>query len=75
MSTYLFHGPDLLWSLDQLRNDNAQGEYYITDCPGILRAAGKRVLADDGLQPCESLSINSPADLAEVEQAMAALGY
>ena len=25
---------DLLVALDQLRADNAQGEYYITDCPG-----------------------------------------
>ncbi len=33
MSTYLFRTDALLWALGQLRNDNAQKEYYLTDCP------------------------------------------
>ncbi|HHK41234.1 MAG TPA: glycosyl transferase family 2, partial [Planctomycetaceae bacterium] len=43
MSTYVFDPEALLQSLEQLDNRNQQGEYYITDCPGILKAAGKRV--------------------------------
>ena len=70
MSTYLFNGADLIWALDQLRNDNVQGEYYITDGPGILKAAGKDVQALDVLQPCEALSINNLAELAVVEEEM-----
>jgi bifunctional UDP-N-acetylglucosamine pyrophosphorylase/glucosamine-1-phosphate N-acetyltransferase/UDP-N-acetylglucosamine pyrophosphorylase len=70
MSTYVFDGRLLLWALDRLKNDNAQREYYITDCPGILRGDGRNVLALDCLQPCEALSINNPADLAEVEVVM-----
>jgi bifunctional UDP-N-acetylglucosamine pyrophosphorylase/glucosamine-1-phosphate N-acetyltransferase/UDP-N-acetylglucosamine pyrophosphorylase len=67
LSCYVFQCGDLLASLDSLDNANAQGEYYITDCPGILLAAGKDVVALDVLKPCESLSINTMEDLAVVE--------
>jgi bifunctional UDP-N-acetylglucosamine pyrophosphorylase/glucosamine-1-phosphate N-acetyltransferase/UDP-N-acetylglucosamine pyrophosphorylase len=70
MSTYLFDGKELLRALDRIDNRNAQGEYYITDCPGVLRAEGKDVRALDALAPCESLSINTVDDLAAVEAAM-----
>jgi bifunctional UDP-N-acetylglucosamine pyrophosphorylase/glucosamine-1-phosphate N-acetyltransferase len=71
MSYYVFRCRDLLDSLDHLRADNAQGEYYITDCPGVLVAQGKRVSARNVLQPCEALSINTIEELAAVEEAMA----
>lgn len=70
MSTYVFAAGDLLWSLDQLTADNAQREYYLTDCPGVLKKAGKSVVAANVLQPCEALSINTPAELAAVEEEM-----
>ena len=70
MSTYVFRGSDLLPTLDELRNDNQQGEFYITDCPGILRAAGKDVRALPVLKPCEALSINNLAQLKIVEEEM-----
>jgi bifunctional UDP-N-acetylglucosamine pyrophosphorylase/glucosamine-1-phosphate N-acetyltransferase/UDP-N-acetylglucosamine pyrophosphorylase len=70
MSTYVFHAPDLRFALDRLKNENAQKEYYLTDCPGILRAAGKRVLALPVLQPCEALSVNNMAELRIVESEM-----
>jgi len=70
LSTYVFHGPDLLRSLEGIRSDNAQGEYYITDCPGVLLAEGKDVRALPVLEPCEVLSINSMEELAVVEDAM-----
>lgn len=70
MSTYVFAGPDLLRALDQLKNDNRQGEYYITDCPGILRREGQEVRALPILKPCEALSINSPDELEIVEREM-----
>ena len=37
MSTYLFKTPELLWALSKLENSNAQGEFYLTDCPQILK--------------------------------------
>jgi bifunctional UDP-N-acetylglucosamine pyrophosphorylase / glucosamine-1-phosphate N-acetyltransferase len=70
VSTYVFNAKDLLAALDQLRADNSQREYYITDCPAILLAAGKKVAALDVLKPCEALSINSPEELAQVEKVM-----
>ncbi len=74
LSCYVFHGPDLLQALDEIRSDNAQGEYYITDCPGVLLAGGKDVRALNVLQPCESLSINNMDELAVVEETMRAMG-
>jgi len=67
VSTYLFDSQELLRALDKLTDDNAQGEYYITDCPAILLAAGKNVQALKVLEPCEAMSINSMEELAEVE--------
>jgi bifunctional UDP-N-acetylglucosamine pyrophosphorylase / glucosamine-1-phosphate N-acetyltransferase len=70
VSTYVFDSQELLWALDQLRADNSQREYYITDCPAILLAAGKQVEALPILKPVEALSINSPDELAIVEKAI-----
>jgi bifunctional UDP-N-acetylglucosamine pyrophosphorylase/glucosamine-1-phosphate N-acetyltransferase/UDP-N-acetylglucosamine pyrophosphorylase len=68
MSTYVFASSDLLWALERLTADNAQGEYYLTDCPGVLKQAGRRVVAVNALQPCEALSINTLEELAAVEE-------
>lgn len=70
VSTYVFNAKELLSALDELRADNSQREYYITDCPAILLSAGKPVAALDVLKPCEALSINSPEELAQVEVVM-----
>jgi bifunctional UDP-N-acetylglucosamine pyrophosphorylase/glucosamine-1-phosphate N-acetyltransferase/UDP-N-acetylglucosamine pyrophosphorylase len=70
MSCYLFNSADLLAALGELRADNAQKEYYITDAPGVLRAAGKDVRALPVLQACEVLSINTVEELQAVERAM-----
>jgi UDP-N-acetylglucosamine diphosphorylase/glucosamine-1-phosphate N-acetyltransferase len=74
VSTYLFDAAELLEALDKLTDDNAQKEYYITDCPAILLAAGKKVAALKVLEPCEALSINSMDDLAVVEQELQRIG-
>jgi len=75
MSTYVFNTPDLLFALDRLSNDNAQGEYYITDCASILREAGRSVDALPVLQECEALSINNVDELRLVDEKMRAMGY
>ncbi|MBI2477501.1 MAG: NTP transferase domain-containing protein, partial [Planctomycetia bacterium] len=41
MSTYVFDAVELLVALDQLTDENRQREYYLTDCPGILKRQGK----------------------------------
>ncbi|QDT06177.1 Bifunctional protein GlmU [Rubripirellula lacrimiformis] len=75
MSTYLFQTPDLLQSLDMLSNDNAQAEYYLTDCARLLRESGRPVEALPVLQQCESLSINNPDELRLVDEKMRTMGY
>lgn len=75
MSTYLFRCPDLLWALSKLDNNNAQSEYYLTDCPQILKADQRKVNALAVLEPCESLSINTIEELSIVESKMRELGY
>lgn len=70
MSTYLFDCQELLGALEFIRPNNKQGEYYITDCPGILKEQGKRVAALAVLQPVEALSINTVDDLGAVEEAL-----
>lgn len=69
-SVYLFKADALLAVLDQLTAENAQREYYITDCPRLLLEAGKSVDARNVLQPIESLGVNSQADVQEVESAL-----
>lgn len=70
MSTYLFASGDLVWALDHLTTDNAQREYYVTDCPAILKAAGKTIDAKPVLQALEAMSINTVEELAAVENEM-----
>jgi bifunctional UDP-N-acetylglucosamine pyrophosphorylase/glucosamine-1-phosphate N-acetyltransferase/UDP-N-acetylglucosamine pyrophosphorylase len=75
MSTYVFEGRDLVETLGKLTNENRQREYYITDSPGILKAAHKSVRAWPALAPCEALSINSVEELRAVEEEMRKMGY
>jgi bifunctional UDP-N-acetylglucosamine pyrophosphorylase/glucosamine-1-phosphate N-acetyltransferase/UDP-N-acetylglucosamine pyrophosphorylase len=70
LSTYVFRADALLAALERLTANNVQGEYYLTDCPGVLKAAGERVEALCVLEPCEALSINTPQELAAVEREM-----
>jgi bifunctional UDP-N-acetylglucosamine pyrophosphorylase/glucosamine-1-phosphate N-acetyltransferase/UDP-N-acetylglucosamine pyrophosphorylase len=75
MSTYAFRTEALLWALLRLSNQNAQGEFYLTDCPAILRNAGNRVEATAVLESCESLSINTQEEAQLVEAKMKEMGY
>ncbi len=70
MSYYVFDCVELLDALQHVRADNVQGEYYITDCPGVMVDQGKEVRALDVLQPCEALGINTIDEVAVVEAAM-----
>jgi bifunctional UDP-N-acetylglucosamine pyrophosphorylase / glucosamine-1-phosphate N-acetyltransferase len=73
LSCYIFNCRDLLDALEAIRCDNAQGEYYLTDCPGALLAMGRDVRALNVLKPCEALSINNMDELAAAEAEMRAL--
>lgn len=75
MSTYMFDRDSLLWALGQLKNQNAQAEYYLTDAPQLLKQAGKGVDAVSVLRACEALSINTVDELGAVESKMQEMGY
>jgi len=65
-STYVFDRAALFESLDQVRPDNAQQEYYLTDCVAILLGRGRRVEADACLRPEEAVGVNDRAQLAAI---------
>lgn len=59
-------GAHLLALLDQVGNDNAKREYYLTDIVGLARAAGLKAAAVEG-EVEELLGINSKVELAAAE--------
>ncbi len=68
MSCYVFDNRRLFPALSRITRHNAQGEYYLTDCPAELLAEGEPVVAINVLQACEALSINTVDELAVVER-------
>jgi bifunctional UDP-N-acetylglucosamine pyrophosphorylase/glucosamine-1-phosphate N-acetyltransferase len=70
---FAFAGPELFAALKQLRPENQQAEYYLTDCAEILLKAGKTVLAENCLSIEEAMGVNTQEQLAEVASIMQAL--
>ncbi|NMJ43612.1 bifunctional UDP-N-acetylglucosamine diphosphorylase/glucosamine-1-phosphate N-acetyltransferase GlmU [Roseomonas sp. JC162] len=58
--------PDLFRWLAAVRNDNAKGEYYLTDVVALARAEGRSVRAVEAPE-AELRGINSKAELAGAE--------
>jgi bifunctional UDP-N-acetylglucosamine pyrophosphorylase / glucosamine-1-phosphate N-acetyltransferase len=54
--------------LSRLSNNNAQGEYYLTDVVAMAVAEGIPVIASAAASEIEVLGINSPVQLAELER-------
>jgi len=54
--------------LGALGNDNAKGEFYLTDAVGIARAKGHRAVAVEGVEE-EFQGVNSRGELAAAERA------
>lgn len=61
---YCFDMQALLASLDKLTNDNAQGEYYLTDVPEIMLRDGRRVGTAHHDDYIELQGCNTRAELA-----------
>jgi bifunctional UDP-N-acetylglucosamine pyrophosphorylase/glucosamine-1-phosphate N-acetyltransferase len=68
VSLYCFDAAALRWVVGRLRNDNAKGEYYLTDALGLLRSGGHKLAAVPAVPPREVLSINDRVQLAEVNE-------
>ena len=54
--------------LAALTNNNAQGEYYLTDIVAMAVAEGVRVTATAATSETEVLGVNSPVQLADLER-------
>ena len=68
VGTYVVDGAFLFEALDQIRPQNAQGEYYLTDIVGLAVAQGRPVAAVQLQQAAEGLGVNTRAQLAEAER-------
>ncbi|MEG0015889.1 bifunctional UDP-N-acetylglucosamine diphosphorylase/glucosamine-1-phosphate N-acetyltransferase GlmU, partial [Gordonibacter sp.] len=62
---YCFDTRALFDALGQVDDNNAQGEFYLTDVLAICRAAGRPVLALPASDVAECLGVNSRLQLAE----------
>ncbi|MEG1284427.1 MAG: bifunctional UDP-N-acetylglucosamine diphosphorylase/glucosamine-1-phosphate N-acetyltransferase GlmU [Romboutsia sp.] len=67
---YCFNGKSLRKSLDLLGNNNAQGEYYLTDTIKIMRDNGHKVGAFEGSTIEELMGVNSRVELSKAEEIM-----
>ncbi|MDX6445176.1 MAG: bifunctional UDP-N-acetylglucosamine pyrophosphorylase / glucosamine-phosphate N-acetyltransferase [Blastocatellia bacterium] len=67
---YCFDSKKLFQALEQVRPTNSQGEYYLTDVPGILRDAGEQVSVYQHHDAREVSGVNTRAELAEFENLM-----
>ena len=65
--TYAFDAEPLAAALRGLSNDNAQGEYYLTDVFAALREAGHSVAAHPTEDFAVTMGVNNRAELASVE--------
>ncbi len=67
---YCFNGKSLRESLDLIDNNNAQGEYYLTDTIYIMRDRGQKVGAYNGSTIEELMGVNSRVELSKAEEIM-----
>ena len=58
----------LFAALGQLKNTNAQKEYYLTDVPAILRAQGDKVGACCACEGAELIGVNTVVQLRMGEE-------
>ncbi len=61
---YVFKGERLLDALPRIRNDNAQGEYYLTDAVSMMESVETELVED----PVEIMGVNTRKHLAFLEE-------
>jgi len=64
---YVFQARALFEALSEVKPNNAQKEYYLTDTVEILSAKGKKVTTVAASEPIEILGVNTLQELARVE--------
>ncbi|AEI46092.1 GlmU [Paenibacillus mucilaginosus KNP414] len=68
--TYCFDNRKLFEALSSVTNENAQGEYYLTDVIGILAGQGEIVEGYAMKDVVESIGVNDRLALSQAEAAM-----
>ena len=71
---YAFDCKALLAGLAKLENNNAQREYYLTDVPALIQAAGGRVGVYKAVLNEQIIGVNTPEQLAQTERYLRARG-
>jgi bifunctional UDP-N-acetylglucosamine pyrophosphorylase/glucosamine-1-phosphate N-acetyltransferase len=69
-SYYIFDNKILFNTLQNVKTDNVQHEYYITDALAIILQNGHKVSAVNALQPEEAMSANTKQQLEQINQIM-----
>jgi bifunctional UDP-N-acetylglucosamine pyrophosphorylase / glucosamine-1-phosphate N-acetyltransferase len=67
---YVADGEFLFCALEQIKNDNRQGEYYLPDIVGIGLCQGRRVAAVQVADPREMMGVNTREELARMEKGL-----
>ena len=62
--TYFFNFPKLKNALEHINNDNAQGEYYLTDTLAYLKNQGEKIVSMICPDVNETLGVNDRVQLA-----------
>lgn len=65
---YVFNAKALQGVLSQLKSDNAQGEYYLTDAPMLLKNQGFSVGVCKRELGYEIIGVNTPEQLRQTEE-------
>lgn len=68
--TYCFDNAKLFAALEKVTNNNAQGEYYLTDCIGILVSENELVEGYAVQDYRESIGVNDRIALSQAEAVM-----
>lgn len=69
-SIYCVRAPELVATLPRLKNENRKSEFYLTDVFGLLREAGRKVLAVQAVTAQDVLAVNSREEQAIVDAIM-----
>ena len=74
VSLYCYDAAALRGVIGQITNQNAKGEYYLTDTLSLLRSTGAKLAAVAAVPPEEVISINTLEELETVGAIMAGRG-
>ncbi len=69
--TFCFDSRLIFSALDQVKKENQQGEYYLTDVVKILRKSNRKVSAFQAKDYRETMGINSLKQLQQIERLLA----